>query len=56
VEAGLAIIGSQNEAILDCIDDEIDADRPKPINIEYILSDIVPNLITLNGSMILFVF
>ncbi|KAF7303143.1 ARM repeat-containing protein [Mycena kentingensis (nom. inval.)] len=48
LEAGLAAIGSQAEAVQECVEDEQDAGRPKPIDIEYILSDIVPAVLGLS--------
>ncbi|KII94307.1 hypothetical protein PLICRDRAFT_50286 [Plicaturopsis crispa FD-325 SS-3] len=48
LEAALAAIGSQAEAVLDCVDDEQDAGRPKPIDIEYLLSDVVPSVLSLS--------
>ncbi|KAI0319475.1 armadillo-type protein [Amylostereum chailletii] len=49
LEGALATIGSQSEGILDCIGDEVDSDRPKPIDIEFLLSNVVPPLITLQA-------
>ncbi|KAG5638025.1 hypothetical protein H0H81_002226 [Sphagnurus paluster] len=48
LEATLAATGSQAEAILDCIDDEVESGREKPINVEYLLSNIVPSILTLS--------
>lgn len=49
LEAGLAAMGSQAEAILDCVEEEEDSERAKPIDIEYLLSDVVPSILTLSG-------
>ncbi|KAJ7754965.1 armadillo-type protein [Mycena maculata] len=48
LEAALAAIGSQAEAIQDCVEDEQDAGRAKPIDIEFLLSDIVPSVLGLS--------
>ncbi|KAF5384768.1 hypothetical protein D9615_001050 [Tricholomella constricta] len=48
LEAALAAVGSQSEAILDCIEDEQDSGREKPIDVEYILSNIVPSILRLS--------
>ncbi|KAJ6520160.1 armadillo-type protein [Mycena sanguinolenta] len=48
LEASLAAIGSQAEAVQDCIEDEQDAGRAKPIDVEFLLSDVVPSVLTLS--------
>ncbi|KAG6872765.1 hypothetical protein C0995_006804 [Termitomyces sp. Mi166 len=48
LEAALAAVGSQAEAILDCIEDEEDSGRQKPIDIEYLLSNVVPSILNLS--------
>ncbi|KAJ7040268.1 ARM repeat-containing protein [Mycena alexandri] len=48
LEAGLAAIGSQAEAIQDCVEDEQDAGRAKPIDIEFLLSNVVPSILSLS--------
>ncbi|KAJ6609355.1 ARM repeat-containing protein [Mycena sp. CBHHK59/15] len=48
LEAALAAIGSQAEAVQDCVEDEQDAGRAKPIDIEYLLSDVVPAVLNLS--------
>ncbi|KAF7302737.1 ARM repeat-containing protein [Mycena chlorophos] len=47
LEAGLAAIGSQAEAVEECVEDEQDAGRPKPIDIELLLSNVVPSVLAL---------
>jgi hypothetical protein len=49
LEAVLASIGSQAEAVLDCVEEEIDAGRSKPIDIDYLLAEVVPSILTLTG-------
>jgi importin-9 len=49
LEAGLAAMGSQAEAVLDCVEDEEDSGHPKPIDIEYLLSNVVPSVLSLSG-------
>ena len=51
LEAALACIGSQAESIEDCIEDEQDSDREKPIDIEGLLRDIVPNVLGLQREL-----
>jgi hypothetical protein len=51
LEAALAAIGSQAEAVQDCVEDEQDAGRPKPIDIEFLLSDIIPAVLNLSGLL-----
>ncbi|KAG6841729.1 hypothetical protein C0991_007615 [Blastosporella zonata] len=53
LEATLAAIGSQAEAILDCIDDEVDSGRAKPIDIEYLLSNVIPSILNLSQHVFL---
>jgi hypothetical protein len=36
--------------VLDCIEDEQDSGREKPIDIEYLLTDVVPSLLPLSGT------
>ena len=50
LESAFAILGSQAEAILDISNDEHDAGRPRPLDIEYILTHVIPSLLTLSGS------
>jgi len=52
LEAGLAAMGSQAEAILDCVEDEEDSNRAKPIDIEFLLSNVVPSVLTLSGPYV----
>ncbi|KAH9046970.1 ARM repeat-containing protein [Lactarius deliciosus] len=49
LESVFAILGSQAEAILDISNDEHDAGRPRPIDIEYILTHVIPSLLTLSA-------
>ncbi|KAI6163683.1 armadillo-type protein [Pisolithus thermaeus] len=46
LEAALAAIGSHAEDILECIDDEIDSGRAKPIDIEDLLANLIPSILT----------
>ncbi|PBL00281.1 ARM repeat-containing protein [Armillaria gallica] len=48
LEAGLAAIGSQAESIQDCLEDEEDSERPKPIDIENLLRDVIPLVLGLS--------
>lgn len=51
LEAALAAVGSQAETLLDCIEDEAESGRPKPIDIEYLMSDVVPAILNLTGML-----
>ncbi|KAG6885829.1 hypothetical protein C0993_009221 [Termitomyces sp. T159_Od127] len=48
LEAALAAVGSQAVSILECLEDEEDSGRQKPIDIEYLLSDIIPSVLNLS--------
>ncbi|KDQ62857.1 hypothetical protein JAAARDRAFT_146629 [Jaapia argillacea MUCL 33604] len=48
LEASLAAVGSQADSILECIEDEQDSGRAKPIQIESLLTDVVPSLLGLS--------
>ncbi|KIJ66488.1 hypothetical protein HYDPIDRAFT_174567 [Hydnomerulius pinastri MD-312] len=45
LEAALAAIGSQAEDILECIDDEQESGRQKPLDIEQLLANIIPSIL-----------
>lgn len=49
LEAALAAVGSQARTVLECIDDEGAAGRPKPIDIESLLANVIPSLLGLSG-------
>ncbi|KAI0721417.1 ARM repeat-containing protein [Cerioporus squamosus] len=48
LEAALAAIGSQAEDVLDAIDDERESGRDKPIDIEALLTNVIPNFLVLS--------
>ncbi|OBZ68625.1 Importin-9 [Grifola frondosa] len=48
LEAALAAIGAQAEAILECIEDEQDSGRASPIDVESLLANVIPNLLGLS--------
>jgi len=54
LEAALAAIGSQSESILDCIEDEEASGRTAPINIEYLLANIIPPILGASGRLLSF--
>lgn len=54
LEAALAAIGSQSESILDCIEDEQESGRTAPINIDYLLANIIPPILGASGRLFLF--
>ncbi|KAF8167572.1 armadillo-type protein [Crassisporium funariophilum] len=45
LEAALAAIGSQAESVLDCIEDEQDSGRSKPIDIDFLLTNVIPSIL-----------
>ncbi|TDL19426.1 ARM repeat-containing protein [Rickenella mellea] len=48
LEAALASVGSLSEPLLEFIDDEEQSGRPKPIEIEPLLADVIPSLLSLS--------
>lgn len=50
LEAALAALGTHAESILDCIQDEQDSGREKPLDIENLLVNIVPSILGLPGG------
>ncbi|EAU92368.2 hypothetical protein CC1G_00587 [Coprinopsis cinerea okayama7 len=46
LEAALAAVGSQAESILEVIEDEQDSGREKPIDLDYLLVNVVPFILT----------
>ncbi|KAG2358745.1 ARM repeat-containing protein [Suillus spraguei] len=45
LEASFAAIGSQSEDVLECIDNEGDSGRVKPIDVEDLLANVVPSVL-----------
>lgn len=50
LEAILVALGSVSESILDFCDDEQEAGRQKPIDVESLLTNVVPQLLALSGT------
>lgn len=50
LEAGLAAVGAQSESILECVEDQEAAGSEKPIDIDYILLNVIPSILTLSGN------
>ncbi|KAI0673956.1 ARM repeat-containing protein [Trametes maxima] len=48
LEAALAAVGSQSEDVLDVIEDERDSGRGKPIDIESLLINVIPNFLIIS--------
>ncbi|KAH9486456.1 Importin-9 [Psilocybe cubensis] len=46
LEAALAAVGSQAESVLDCIEDEQESGNPKPIDIDYLLANVIPPVLS----------
>ncbi|KAH7886300.1 ARM repeat-containing protein [Phlebopus sp. FC_14] len=46
LEAVLAAIGSQAEDIMECVADEQESGRPKPIDIEQLLTNVIPSILS----------
>lgn len=49
LEAILLVLGSLSEDILSFSEEEQEAGRPKPIDIELLLADAIPRLLSQNG-------
>ncbi|KXN85718.1 Importin-9 [Leucoagaricus sp. SymC.cos] len=47
LEAAFAAIGSQAEPVFDCVQDEQESGRDKPIDIEYFLINVIPSILSL---------
>ncbi|KAF9235123.1 ARM repeat-containing protein [Melanogaster broomeanus] len=45
VEAALAAVGSQAEDVLECIEDEQESGRQKPVDIGQLLANVIPSLL-----------
>ncbi|KAL4067241.1 armadillo-type protein [Scleroderma yunnanense] len=45
LEAALAAVGSHAEDILECIDEEVESGRPKPLDIEDLLANVIPSIL-----------
>jgi len=50
LEAALAALGTHAESILDCIQDEQNSGRERPLDIENLLVNIVPSILGLPGG------
>lgn len=53
MEAALTAVGSQAETIQECIDDERDSGRSKPIDIESLLTNVIPTILGQSGKFVL---
>ncbi|KAF5352862.1 hypothetical protein D9756_006082 [Leucocoprinus leucothites] len=47
LEAAFAALGSQAEPVLDCVQDEQESGREKPIDIERLLTNVIPSILGL---------
>jgi hypothetical protein len=56
LEAAFAVVGSQAEDILEYLEEEEDAGRPKPIDIDNLLAEVIPSLLSLAGWLLLIRF
>lgn len=45
-------MGSLAEAVLDCLEDEEESGRAKPLDIEYLLANVIPAILSLSGMII----
>jgi len=50
MEAVLALLGAEAVAIVECIEHETSEGRPKPFQIESLLTDVVPSLLSISGE------
>lgn len=53
MEAALAAIGSQSEAVLNYIEDEQESGKSRPIDIDSLLVNIIPPILNVSGQSIL---
>jgi len=49
LEAALAAVGSQADSVQECIEEEMESGRNKPIDIESLLTNVVPTILGQNG-------
>ncbi|KAF8577246.1 ARM repeat-containing protein [Ramaria rubella] len=49
LEAALAALGTHATSVLDTVEDEESSGRPKPFDVEHLLADVIPPLLTLSG-------
>lgn len=49
MEGAFAAVGSHAEDILDCIDQEVESGRSKPLDIEYYLAEVIPSILAQSG-------
>lgn len=50
LEATLAAVGSQSEFVADLISDAEDLERPSPVDIENLVSNVIPPVLGLQGT------
>ncbi|KAG6849551.1 hypothetical protein H0H93_007499 [Arthromyces matolae] len=48
LEAALAAVGSQSEDVTECLEEENELGQPRPIDIEYLLTNVVPSVLNLS--------
>jgi hypothetical protein len=53
LEAVLGSIGTHSEVILETIETETMVNRPKPIDVEYLLAEVIPSILPLSRTFIL---
>lgn len=46
----LALLGAEAITLVECIENETSEGRPKPFQIEYLLTDVVPSLLSISGA------
>lgn len=52
MEAVLALLGAEAVTLVECIEQETSEGRPKPFQIESLLTDVVPSLLSISGKEI----
>jgi hypothetical protein len=52
LEAALAAVGSQAESVMECVTEEVEVGKPKPLDIEGLLANVVPNLLRLQSELL----
>jgi importin-9 len=51
LEAALALVGSQAGDIQDCVEEELEGRRPKPFDIETLLTKVIPPILHLSSNL-----
>lgn len=50
LESALAILGSVSDELKDCLEDEEDSGRPVPFDVQTLLLNVIPPILTQGGA------